>query len=64
MSKRKKEHDELENVLVLQMEKTERKKGSESEIIKILNTKAIVTVHICTNTVALMHLCTILHSLM
>ena len=31
---------------------------------KILNGHAIVTVHICTVTVAIVHKCTILHSLM
>ena len=46
---RKKEHDD--GGLVLQMEKRERRR-SESEIIKILYTHAIVTVYICTITVA------------
>ena len=40
------------------------KKMSESEIIKILNAHVTVTVHICTVTVAIMHLYTILHPLM
>ena len=40
------------------------KKKSESEIIKILNAHATVAVHICMVTVAIVHLCTILHSLM
>ena len=62
MYQRKKEHDEGENALVLQMEKREKKR-SELEIIKILNARAIVTVHICTVTIALVHLCTILHLL-
>ena len=53
--------------------KTKRESGeSESESIakrekktnKILNGHAIVTVHICTVTVAIVHKCTILHSLM
>ena len=47
----------------MQMKKRE-KKMSESEIIKILNAHATVTVHICTITVAIIHLCTILHPLM
>ena len=34
------------------------------EIIKIINASATVTVHICTITVAIVHLCTILHPLM
>ena len=62
MYQRKKEHDEGENALVLQMEKREKKR-SELEIIKILHARAIVTVHICTFTIALVHLCTILHLL-
>ena len=49
MYQRKKEHDD--GGLVLQMEKRERRM-SESEIIKILYTHAIVTVYICTITVA------------
>ena len=53
--------------------KTKRESGeSESESIakrekktnKILNGHLIVTVHICTVTVAIVHKCTILHSLM
>ena len=63
MYQRKKEHDEGENALVLQMEKREKKR-SELKIIKILNARATITVHICTVTVALVHLCTILHPLM
>ena len=39
------------------------KKMSESEIIKILNAHVIVTVHICTVTVAIMHLYTIIYKL-
>ena len=34
------------------------------KITKILNASIIVTVHICTVTVAFVHLCTILHPLM
>ena len=52
------------------VDREEREKRSESEIIKILNVKAtvivhicIIIVHICIVTVALMHLCTILHPL-
>ena len=33
------------------------------EINKIINTHAIVTVHICTVTVAIVHKCTIMHKL-
>ena len=51
MYQRKKEHDEGENALVLQMEKREKKR-SESKIIKILYTHATVTVYICTVIVA------------
>ena len=47
---RKKEHDE--GWLVVQMEKREKKR-SESEIIKILYTRATITVYIFTVTVAL-----------
>ena len=48
----------------MQIEKREREnKKSESEIIKILNAHTIVTVHICTVIVAIVHLCTILHPL-
>ena len=50
MYQRKKEHDE--GWLVVQMEKREKKR-SESEIIKILYTRATVTVYIFTVTVAL-----------
>ena len=46
------------------MEKRERKKGAKLEIIKILNARAAITVHICTVIVAIVHLCTILHPLM
>ena len=48
-------------------EKGELPKPRDKErekIIKILNTSAIVTVHICTVTVAIMYKCTILHLLM
>ena len=34
------------------------------KITKILNASATLTVHICTVTVAIVHLCTILHPLM
>ena len=41
-----------------------RKRESEREKNnKILNTKATVTVHICMITVAVVHLCTLLHPL-
>ena len=43
--------------------KKREKKRSELEIIKILNAHATVTVHICMVTVAIVHLCTILHPL-
>ena len=39
-------------------------KRSELDIIKILNARATVTVHIYMVIVALVHLCTILHPLM
>ena len=63
VSQRKKEDDEGENVLVCRWRR-ERKKGAKLEIIKILNARTTVTVHICMVTVALVHLCTILHPLM
>ena len=63
MYQRKKEDDEGENALVLQME-NRLKKRSKLEIIKILNARATIIVHICTVIVALVHLCTILHPLM
>ena len=59
MYQRKKEHDEGENALVLQMEKREKKR-SELEIIKILNARVTVIVHICMVIVV----CTILPLLM
>ena len=45
-------------------EERERKKEAKLEIIKIMYRRATITMHICTVTVALMHLCTILHPLM
>ena len=53
MYQRKKEHDV--GWLVVQMEKREKKR-SESKIIKILYTRAIVTVYIFTVTVALVYI--------
>ena len=50
MYQRKKEH--VKGWLVVQMEKREKKR-SESEIIKILYTRATVTVYIFTVTIAL-----------
>ena len=44
--------------------KKREKKMSELEIIKILNARAIVAVHICTVTVATVHFSTVLHPLM
>ena len=35
----------------------------EKKIVKILNAHATVTMHICTITVAIVHLCTTLHPL-
>ena len=40
------------------------KREREKKINKILNAYAIVTVHVCTVTVAIVHKCTILHPLM
>ena len=37
------------------------KKGVKLEIIKIMYRKTTVTMHICTVTVTLVHLCTIFH---
>ena len=46
------------------MRKTESNQRQEREKInKIINANAIVTVHICTVTVAMVHLCTFLHPL-
>ena len=50
-----------------QKEKREGKRSRdkrEKKINKIINASAIVTVHICIFTVAIMHLCTFLHPLM
>ena len=41
----------------------EREKNVRTEINKIINTHATVTVHICTVTVAIVHKCTIMHKL-
>ena len=41
----------------------EREKNVRTEINKIINTHATVTMHICTVTVAIMHKCTIMHKL-
>ena len=41
-----------------------KKKGAKLEIIKIMYRGATVTVHICTVTIALVHLCKVLHPLM
>ena len=47
------------------MRKTESNQRQEREKInKIINASATVTVHICTVTVAMVHLCTFLHPLM
>ena len=47
--------------LVVQGE--EREKKVRTEINKIINTHATVTMHICTVTIAIMHKCTIMHKL-
>ena len=52
---------QMMRALVLQINKREKKKGANLEIIKIMYRRATVTVHICTVTVALVHLCTILY---
>ena len=44
--------------------KSESKNKEREKTIKILNTHDTVTVHICTVTIAIVHLCTILHTLM
>ena len=47
------------------MRKTKSNQRQEREKInKIINASATVTVHICTVTVAMVHLCTFLHPLM
>ena len=47
--------------LVLKINKREKKKGANLEIIKIMYRRATVIAHICMVTVALVHLCTILY---
>ena len=44
--------------------KSESKNKEREKTIKILNAHDTVTVHICTVTIAIVHLCTILHTLM
>ena len=44
--------------------KKREKKMVRTEINKIINTHAIVTVHICTVTVTIVQICTIMHKLM
>ena len=41
----------------------EREKNVQTEINKITNTHAIVTMHICMVTIAIVHKCTIMHKL-
>ena len=41
----------------------EREKKVQTEINKIINTHASITVHICTVTVAIVHKCTIMYKL-
>ena len=41
----------------------EREKKVRTEINKIINTHALITVHICTVTVAIVHKCTIMYKL-
>ena len=41
-----------------------QRQGERENITKILNASAIITVHIYTVTVVIVHLCTILHPLM
>ena len=43
---------------------SESRDKEREKIIKILNAHVTVTVHICTVTIAIVHLCTILHLLM
>ena len=58
------EDDEGEKMRLFCRWRRERKKGANLEIIKIMYRRATITVHICTVTVALVHLCTNLHPLM
>ena len=44
--------------------KTDKARERREKKYKIIDRKAIVIVHICTVTVAIMHKCTILHSLL
>ena len=57
------EDDEGEKMRWFCKWRRERKKEAKLEIIKILVCKGTVTVHICTVTVVLLHLCAILHQL-
>ena len=47
----------------LAVHEEEREKKVRTEINKIINTHASITVHICTVTVAIVHKCTIMHKL-
>ena len=49
-------------VRVRETRETERRR--EKKTNKIINASATITVHICTVTVAIVHLCTFLHPLM
>ena len=57
------EEDEERKVTEFVVHGEEREKKVRTEINKIINTHAIVTVHICTVTVAIVHKCTIMHKL-
>ena len=53
------------SLMIGDSESNQRDKEKEREkIIKILNASVIVTMHICTVTIVIVHKCTILHPLM
>ena len=58
------EEEDDEDVGFANGEERKKKKGAKLEIIKIMYRGATVTVHICTVTIALVHLCKVLHPLM
>ena len=57
------EEDEERKVTEFVVHGKEREKKVQTEINKIINTHAIVTMHICTVTVTIVHKCTIMHKL-
>ena len=58
-----KEDEERKTEFIGGAQKREREKKVQTEINKIINTHASITVHICTVTVAIVHKCTIMYKL-